>query len=60
MTNNLRQNRTEVRLLTTDQPGKLSQPVVTYPLKQNQEAVLLLDQKRIPGSCITALKRNMV
>jgi hypothetical protein len=44
--NNVRQNRTEVRLLTTDQPGKLSRPVVTYPLEQNQQAVLLLDQEK--------------
>jgi hypothetical protein len=46
ITNNVRQNRTEVRLLTTDQPGKLSQPVVTYPLEQGQQAVLLLDRKK--------------
>jgi hypothetical protein len=44
--NNVRQNKTEVRLLNTDQPGKLSRPVVTYPLEQNQQAVLLLDQEK--------------
>jgi hypothetical protein len=42
--NNLRQNRTEVRILSTDQPGMLSPPVVTYPIGKNQEAILLLDQ----------------
>jgi hypothetical protein len=44
--NNLRQNRTEVRYLTTDQPETLSPPVVTYPLGKNQEAILLLDRKK--------------
>jgi hypothetical protein len=44
--NNVRENRTDVRLLSTNQPGKLSQPVVTYPLEQGQQAVLLLDQKK--------------
>jgi hypothetical protein len=46
ITNNVRQNRTEVRILTTDQPGKLSAPVATYPLGQGQQAVLLLDRKK--------------
>lgn len=46
MLNHLRDNRTEVRLVSPDQPAQFSQPVVTYQLEKEQQAVLLLDEEK--------------
>jgi hypothetical protein len=44
--NNVRANKTEVRLMSMDEPNRLSEPVVTYQLESNQQATLLLDEER--------------
>jgi len=43
--NNVRENRTEVRLMSLQSPDRLSEPIVEYQFDDVQQAVLLLDEE---------------
>ncbi|MEO8355883.1 MAG: hypothetical protein ABI621_08215 [Chloroflexota bacterium] len=44
--NNIRDRRTEVRLMSLQTPNALSEPVVVYKFDEAQQAVILLDEEK--------------